>query len=60
MIIRHADGQHEYCNDGNNILIDFNGRVIDDFAPIDNSTAILMQQIPKGVTRNEGILHRIY
>ena len=51
MIIRHADGQHEYCNDGNNILIDFKGRVIDDFKPIDNATAILMQEVPKGVIK---------
>ncbi len=51
MIIRHADGQHEYCNDGNNILIDFNGRVIDRFEVIDNSTAILMQEVPRGVIR---------
>ena len=51
MIIRHSNGQDEYINDGNNILIDFKGRVIDDFAPIDNSIAILMQQIPKGVIK---------
>ncbi len=51
MIIRHADGQHEYINDGNNLLIDFIGRVVDDFAPIDNSTALMMAQIPKGVIK---------
>jgi hypothetical protein len=51
LIIRHADGQHVYCNDGNNVLIDFKGRVIDDFTPIDNTTAILMQEVPKGVIK---------